>query len=222
MNTSSGVPEWRRANTIAVQHRSSCASIHAARGDDAHGAAELSSWFVTDSADARTPVSQPGWRLVTPADLPFLYELVTLVDPRWWRFSRDGLEPQQVLAKAHTIAAGALVEDHERRPVAAALLADAGASGTGSFEYFARPDEASETLARGFAPALIGAAFDGAPVRRLYVERFDRDARLLGELEGLLVEEVRYPDFAMIAGRWEDRTISVLTRECYQRWHEAQ
>jgi hypothetical protein len=176
---------------------------------------------VTDFAEAQTPASQPGWRLVSPADLPFLYEMVTLVDPRWWRFSRDGLDPQQVLAKATTIAAGALVYDRDRRPVAAALLADAGASGTGSFEYFSRPDEASEMLARRFAPELIAAAFAGAPVRRLYVERFEHDLRLLGELEGLLVEEVRYPEFALIAGRWEDRTISVLTRERFEQWREA-
>jgi hypothetical protein len=176
---------------------------------------------VTDFAEAHTQGSQPGWRLVTPADLPFLYELVTLVDPRWWRFSRDGLEPQQVLAKAQTIAAGALVVDHQQRPVAAALLADAGASGTGSFEYFARPDAACEELAGAFAPELIAAAFAGAPVRRLYIERFDHDPRLLGELEALLVEEVRYPEFAMIAGRWEDRTIAVLTRERFEQWREA-
>jgi hypothetical protein len=176
---------------------------------------------VTDIVQVGDPAAQPGWRLVSPADLPFLYELVTLVDPRWWRFSRDGLEPQQVLAKAQTIAAGALVHDHHQRPVAAALLADAGASGTGNFEYFARPDEASEELARRFAPELIGAAFDGAPIRQLYLERFDGDPELLGEIQPLCDLAVRYPEFAMIGGQWEDRTISVLTRERFQLWREA-
>ena len=110
--------------------------------------------------------------------------------------------------------------DQDRRPVAAALLADAGASGTGSFEYFARPDEASEGLARRYAPELIAAAFDGAPVRRLYVERFAGDARLLGDLEALLDAEVHYPQFTRIGGRWEDRTIAVLTRERFQEWRK--
>ncbi|MDO8363475.1 MAG: hypothetical protein Q7V88_11310 [Actinomycetota bacterium] len=175
----------------------------------------------TDLA-AGTATKPPWWRLIVPTDLPFLYELVTIVDPRWWRFSRGGLEPQRVLATAQSIAAGVIVHDHDDRPIAAALLADAGASGTGSFEYFAMPDAYAQAIARDLAPELIGAAFDGAPIRRLYHERFEGDPMLLGAAEALFEVEVTYPAFAPIGGRFETRTISVLTSERFGEWRQQQ
>lgn len=162
-----------------------------------------------------------GWRLIEPADLPFLYQLVTLVDPRWWRFSRHGLEPAAMLQTVQGIAAGVIVHDDGHRPVAAGLLTDAGASGTGNFELFALPADDALATARAFAPELVAAAFAGAPIRRLYHERFAGDPEVLGAVGELFEIEVTYPAFAQIDGRYEDRTISVLTRERFEQWQIA-
>lgn len=159
-----------------------------------------------------------GWRLASPADVPFVYDLVTKVDPRWWRFSRGGLEPAHVLRMVDTVAAGAIVHDGAGRPVACGLLAEAGASGTGVFEYFALPEPDAERLALRFAPDLVTAAFDGAAMRVMYHERFDNDPQLLGEMAGLFEVEVVYPDFAWVDGRLEGRTISALTAERFSAW----
>jgi len=166
------------------------------------------------------PADQPlgSWRLVSPADVPFVYHLVAQVDPRWWRFSRHGLEPSQVLQTAAGISAGALVSTAEGEPVACALLADAGASGTGMFEYYALPHPVAEGLARHFAPQLLAAAFNGAPIRRLYYERFSGDADVLGEAAAAFQLEVTFPEFALINGTYEGRTTSVLTPESFARW----
>ena len=162
-----------------------------------------------------------GWRLAEPADAPFVYELICRVDPRWWRFSREGLEPSAMLGKIQSIAAGVLVHDSDGRPVAAAVLADAGASGTGSFEYFALPEPGPEAAARHFAGEIIAAAFAGAPVRRLYHDRFESDVDLFGETAHLWELEVVYPEFAMVEGRYETRTTAVLTRERFAEWTAA-
>jgi hypothetical protein len=160
-----------------------------------------------------------SWRLATPGDLPFLYELVTLVDPRWWRFSRHGLEPGAVFALVQTISAGAIVLDESRRPVAAAALADSGATGTGTLEFFARPDTSSQALARRFAPEIVAAAFAGAPVRRLYRERFEGDADVYGVVNEWFETEVVYPTYALVDGRYESRTIDVLTDTRFAELH---
>lgn len=158
---------------------------------------------------------EAGWRLLAPADLPFVYDLVTRVDPRWWRFSRRGLEPMNVLETAQTAAAGVIVFDDEGRSVACAILADTGAARTGMFEYFAVPDPSAEAIARRFAPELIAAAFAGAPIRRLYYERFENDADVLGEAAAWFENEVTFPEFVMIDGQYETRTTSVLTAEAF-------
>ena len=172
------------------------------------------------TSDDTTAVDEPNgsWRLVSPADIPFVYHLVAQVDPRWWRFSRQGLEPSQILQTAAGIAAGALVSTAEGEPVACALLADAGVSGTGMFEYFALPHPVAEALARQFAPELLAAAFNGAPIRRLYHERFSGDADVLGTAAQAFELEVTFPEFALINGTYEDRTTSVLTPESFARW----
>ncbi len=162
-----------------------------------------------------------SWRLMEPGDASFVYELICRVDPRWWRFCHEGLEPGTMLGKLQSIAAGVLVQDTGGRPVAAAVLADAGASGTGNFEYFALPEPQAEAIARRLTPEILAAAFAGAPVRRLYHDRFETDADLRGDTAGLWEVEVVYPEFAMIEGRYESRTTSVLTRERFERWFAA-
>ena len=158
-------------------------------------------------------MNEGGWRLAEADDLAFIHQLITKVDPRWWRFSRGGLEPAALLATAQGISAGVVVIDEHANPVACAILADAGTMGTGMFEYFAIPTAHAEALARKFAPELLGAAFDGAAIRRLYYERFENDADVFGDLAALFEVEVTYPEFAMIDGQYENRTTSVLTLE---------
>lgn len=161
------------------------------------------------------------WRLATPADLPFVYRLVTQVDPRWYRFSRHGLEPSGLIGLMGGIAAGAIVHDAEDQPVACALLADSTQSGTGTFEYYALPTEHAQRCAVAAAPDLLGAVFAASSPRRLYVERFQNDPLLLAEVIHLFRTEVVLPDFLMIDGVYEDRTTLVLTAEDWWPWQDA-
>jgi hypothetical protein len=174
------------------------------------------------SSGAVEASSEASWRLTVPADMPFIYDLVTQVDPRWWRFSRHGLEPSRLLAVAQATSAGATVVDGFGKPVACALLSDTGTSGTGTLEYFALPDPDSQALASRFAPELIGATFGGAPIRRLYHERFENDQNILGVMAKLFELEVTYPEFAMIDGHLESRTISVITVDKFAAWQRGE
>ncbi|MDP2290404.1 MAG: hypothetical protein Q8M22_04405 [Actinomycetota bacterium] len=167
------------------------------------------------------PPTEVRWRLATPADLPFVYRLVTQVDPRWYRFSRHGLEPSGMIGLMGGIAAGAIVHDSLDEPVACALLADSSASGTGTFEYYALPTPHAQRCAALAAPDLLGAVFATSSPRRLYVERFDNDPHLLGDAEQLLTPEVVLPDFIRIDGVYEARTTMVLTADAWWPWHEA-
>lgn len=161
------------------------------------------------------------WRVATPADLPFVYRLITEIDPRWYRFSRNGLEPSAMLGLMGTIAAGAIVHDDADLPVAAALLFDSSLSGTGTLEYYALPTEHAQRCARLAAPDLLAALFSTSDPRRLYVERFDDDAELFGDVAHLFEPEVVMPDFLRIDGTYEARTTLVLTSERWWQWHEA-
>jgi len=161
------------------------------------------------------------WRLASPADLPFVYRLVTEVDPRWYRFSRHGLEPSSMIALMGSIAGGAIVHDSNGQPVACALLADSSESGTGHLEYYALPTPHAERCAALAAPDLLGAVFAASTPRRLYVERFENDPQLLGDAAHLFTPEVVLPDFLLIDGTYEDRTTLVLTADVWWPWHEA-
>lgn len=170
---------------------------------------------------AAEPSTQVRWRLATPADLPFVYRLVTQVDPRWYRFSRHGLEPSSMMGLMGGIAAGAIVHDSLGQPVACALLADSSASGTGSFEYYALPTEHAQRCAALAAPDLLAAVFATSSPRRLYVERFDNDPMLLGDAAHLFTTEVVLPDFMRIDGVYEARTTLVIADDVWWPWHDA-
>lgn len=167
------------------------------------------------SADAE---HQGSWRLAGQTDVPFLYDLITIVDPRWWRFSRNGLDPRGVLQLIDTVTAAVVVVDATQRPVACAILVDAGASGTATFEYFALPDAEALATANHFAAQIVAAAFAGTSIRRLYHERFETDPFVLGETQELWELEVTYPEFALVEGRHQARTISALTRDRFEAW----
>lgn len=155
------------------------------------------------------------WRLFEDRDMLFAYELAAAVDPRWWRFSRVGLHPHSVIETAGSLSAAVVVEDASR-PIAIAVLADTGAAGTGTLEYFALPG--AETAARALAPEIVAAAFTGAPIRRLYHERFANDPDVLGEVGTWFEVEVTFPEFALVDGTHEDRTVAVLTRDRFEEW----
>lgn len=158
-----------------------------------------------------------SWRLAGPHDISFVYELVTTLDPRWWRFSRHGLDPRRLIASAESVAAGATVFDDTGSAIGFSALADvSGTSAVGQFEVFAWPGHEAE-VAR-VVPELVAAAFAGAPIRKLFHERFDDDPDLLAVMGAAWQREATLPEFAMIGGRFVDRHIFGLSRAEHERW----
>ena len=158
-----------------------------------------------------------SWRLAGPPDIAYVYELVATIDPRWWRFSRHGLDPRRLLASAESVVAGAVILDDANHPIGFSALADvSGTSAVGSFEVFATPGH--EGAVASVVPEVVAAAFAGAPVRKLFYERFDDDPDLLVSMAGAWQREVTLPEFAMIDGRFVDRHILGLSRPEYERW----
>ncbi|MEO8698157.1 MAG: hypothetical protein ABI658_31985 [Acidimicrobiales bacterium] len=157
------------------------------------------------------------WRLAGPADIPFVYELVATIDPRWWRFSRHGLDPRRLLDSVESVAAAAAIMNDEGQSIGFSILADvSGTSAVGAFEVFALPGHESEVAS--MVPEIVGAAFAGAPVRKLFYERFDDDPDLLAQMADAWQREVTLPEFALIGGNYVDRHIFGLSREQHERW----
>ncbi len=161
------------------------------------------------------------WRLAEATDVPFVYRLVTQIDPRWYRFSRHGLEPSAMIELMGSIAAGAIVQDAAGQPVACAILTDSSESGTGTFEYYALPTAHAQQCATQVVSELLGAVFVASSPRRLYVERFENDPVLLGDVAHLFTTEVVLPDFLSIDGVYETRATLVLTAEAWREWSET-
>ena len=160
-----------------------------------------------------------SWRLAGPGDIPFVYELVATIDPRWWRFSRHGLDPRRLLGTVESVAAAAAITDDEGQSIGFSILADvSGTSAVGAFEVFAVPGH--EEAVASMVPDIVGAAFSGAPVRKLFYERLDDDPDLLVHMTGAWQQEVTLPAFALIGGRYVDRHTFGLSREQHVRWRE--
>ena len=160
-----------------------------------------------------------SWRLANAADIPFVYDLVAAIDPRWWRFSRHGLDPRRLLGVVESVAAAAAIIADDARPIGFSILADvSGTSAVGAFEVFAVPGHEDEVA--WMVPDIVGAAFGGAPVRKLFYERFDDDPDLLVHMSGAWQHEVTLPGFALIGGRYVDRQILGLSRDQHDRWSE--
>ena len=158
-----------------------------------------------------------SWRLAGVADIPFVYDLVATIDPRWWRFSRHGLDPRRLLGTVESVAAGAAILGEDSQPIGFSILADvSGTSAVGAFEVFALPGH--EEAVASMVPELVSAAFGGAPVRKLFSERFDDDPDLFVHMPGAWQQEVTLPAFALIGGRYVDRHIFGLSREEHERW----
>jgi hypothetical protein len=86
----------------------------------------------------------------------------------------------------------------------------------GAFEVFATPGH--EDAVASMVPELVGAAFAGAPVRKLFSERFDDDPDLFAYMPGAWRQEVPLPAFALIGGRYLDRLIFGLSRQEHEQW----
>jgi hypothetical protein len=158
-----------------------------------------------------------SWRLAGVADIAFVYDLVATIDPRWWRFSRHGLDPRHLLGTIESVAAGATIVGDDSQPIGFSILADvSGTSAVGAFEVFAMPGH--EDAVAAMVPELVGAAFAGAPVRKLFSERFDDDPDLFVYMPGAWRQEVTLPAFALIGGRYVDRHIFGLSREEHEQW----
>ena len=165
--------------------------------------------------------AESQWRLATSADMPFLYDLVAAVDPRWWRCSREGLTPARVVGVLQHLLIGAVVLDAAGHQVGAAALFDAGSVGCATLDVFALPGESNAELVRQAVPAMVEAAFAARPLRHLYHERFRRDPLLLGALETVFRTEVVLPEFALVDGEFEDRSVRVLTAEAFDAWRSG-
>lgn len=162
-------------------------------------------------------MSQPSWRLANHADAPFFYRLVCAVDPRWWRFTRYGTAPADVVAQLSAVTAAAVVLV-EGEPVAGAMLSAGGSAGTGTVEFHALPEPAAEEAARATAPDLVRAAMEGSGLRRLYRDHFSDDPDLFGGFSAEWTREVTMPRFTTIGGRTVDRHISVTTPAAVAAW----
>jgi len=174
----------------------------------------------TSLSTSRVTTSDPrvtSWRLAGPADIPFVYDLVSTIDPRWWRFSRHGLDPRRLLGTVESVAAAAGVVGDDGELIGFSILADvSGTSAVGAFEVFALPGH--EDAVASMVPEILGAAFAGAPVRKLFYERFDDDPDLLLHMPGAWQQEVTLPAFALVGGNYVDRHILGLSRDEYSRW----
>ena len=96
------------------------------------------------------------------------------------------------------------------------LLADiSGLSAVGMLETFAWPGH--EPAVASVFEELVDAAFAGAPVRKLYYERFDNDPDLLTTMSGAWELEATLPEFALIGGRYVDRQIYGLSRAAHEQ-----
>jgi hypothetical protein len=158
-----------------------------------------------------------SWRLADARDIAFVYELVTAIDPRWWRFSRHGLDPRRLILSVESIAAAAAVLDDDGGSIGFSILADvSGTSAVGQFEVFAMPGH--DVAVASVVPELVAAAFAGAPVRKLFHERFDDDPDLLAAMAGAWAREVTLPEFALLGGKFVDRHIFGLSRAEYEHW----
>lgn len=162
----------------------------------------------------------PTWRLANASDLPFLYHLAAVVDPRWWHVSRRSLHPDRIVECIGAFAAGAVVLDGGR-PCAFAGLRGQQGSDVATIDIHALPDGASIEAMRQVVGELVTAAFAASPVSRLLYERFDDDVDLLGQTAGFWDLEVRLPEFARVDGRYADRLTFATTRDRFSAAFEG-
>lgn len=99
----------------------------------------------------------------------------------------------------------------------AGLVATGTGLDTGMLDIVAAPDVHSRQVVRRTVPQVVRAAFQGAPVRHLYHDRFDDDPDLLSGMD-VWELEVTLPEFAQVNGRYADRLTFGLSRSEYEQW----
>ena len=158
-----------------------------------------------------------GWRIAEHADAPFLYQFLLDTDPLWWRVARHGTAPDRALASFSQYDAVLIIFDTDEIPVGVAALAEVSTGGgTGTLELVSYPDEHSVEASRAAVAEIVESVFEMAPIRHLYVERFDEQPDLLTAMPGQWALEVRMPEFAYVDGRLADRLTFGLTRSEFE------
>ena len=115
-----------------------------------------------------------------------------------------------------------IFDDAAGKPCGMAALAEVGSgSGTALLDMVALPDPHSVSVVRLLAHESVSAAFQGAPIRHIYFERFDDDPDLISEMT-CWTHEVTLPEFAMVDGRYSDRLTFGVSRAEFERWEAGQ
>lgn len=161
------------------------------------------------------PERATTWRLFEPSDLVFAYDLAIIHGPRWWNVTRHGTSPEATMNSLSSYAAGVTIL-HEQTPIGIATLSETGSAGTGMFEVRAVDAPALRDSVSDLVPVLIASVFAMSDVRILYHSRFDGDPELRGRSLPLWRDEVRFPEYAFIAGRYEDLIQSALRRSDFE------
>lgn len=162
------------------------------------------------------PSSDVNWRLFEPADVMFAYHLAAILGPRWWSVTKNGMSPESTVAAISRFAAGVTILSGDT-PIGIATLGETGAAGTGVFEVKCDNKPTIVELVSHAVPELLWSAFAMSDVRALYHSRFDSDPELRGTTLPLWVDEVRFPEYLLIEGRYEGMTQSVLHRETLEQ-----
>jgi len=163
----------------------------------------------------RNETSDVTWRLSTPSDIQFAYQVAVANDPRWWRACKNGLSPRTVIEVAQSFAAGVVISN-EARDLGIAVLSETGAAATGMLDVWSLQDSEAIESVSDIIPEILGAAFSASNIRALYFERFENDVDLLGYSRPWWKLQIEYPDFAMIQGKYENRTCWVMTRSDFE------
>ena len=159
------------------------------------------------------------WRLFTPSDTLFAYQVAVANDPRWWMICKNGLSPQKVLEAAQGFSAGVVIHD-DSRELGIAVLSETGAAGTGKLDVWSLQDEIAIGAVASIIIEILEAAFSASDIRALYFEHFENDIDLLGVTNTWWKTQVVYPEFAMIQGTYEARTCQVLTRSDFEKFSQ--
>ena len=163
-----------------------------------------------------------AWRFAQAPDMPFLYHLAAAVEPRWWRITRGGASPSVVMSAIQQCDAVGVVLDADGEPVGAAALAEGSmVASTAVLDLVALPNDAARATVAAVAPDIVRAGLQGGALRALYHQCFDDDPDLLGTTRPLWVEEVRFPDYALVDGHWRDRSLLTLTAAAHEAWTAA-
>ncbi|MFZ9157763.1 MAG: hypothetical protein ACO230_06680 [Ilumatobacteraceae bacterium] len=146
----------------------------------------------------------------------FAYHLAAVLGPRWWSVTKNGMSPESTVAAISRFAAGVTILSGDM-PIGIATLGQTGAAGTGVFDVKCVLEPDVVDLVSQVVPELLWSAFAMSDVRALYHSRFEGDPELRGTTLPLWVDEIHFPEYLLIEGRYEGMTQSVLHRDVLER-----